>query len=260
MPNLISEKPNHQAGITLLMSILIMATLIIITLTVTFFAIQELRQSRANALSEPSIVAAETGGEQGVWLLKRSTFTDSCPADGVYQIDGTTAADSRVRQAKCISYGAATLNLDPGRELAFFLYDPANINGNVCMEGNPPACDGAQLYNSIILEFLTGNMAVTATAVTLDGVAVGSAVVSSGITSASIPIPVDIAGSFDERIKVTLTSNDHASVRVNTTGSIGGMPDFPTIDAEGCSAHANVPDCNEEAEVFKRRINVTVPL
>jgi hypothetical protein len=257
--NLKSKFKNPEQGVTLLMSILIMASLFIITLTITFFTIQELRQSRANALSEPSIVAAETGGEQGIWLLKRSTFSDQCPADGSYQVDGTTSGSSRVRMAKCVSYEAATFELKPSEDFVFFLYDPTNINGNLCMERNSPTCDGAQLYSSVNFTHVDGGFAVTADIYTLDGVLVGQTIIPTSGTLTSINIIRDIVGSTDERLRVTLRSPDYATVTVDTEGDIGGMPDFPTVDSEGCSAHANVPDCNEQSEVFKRRINITVP-
>lgn len=253
-------KNSNQAGVTLLLSFLIMAGLMIITLTVTFFAVQELRQSRTSSLSEPSIVAAETGGEQGLWLIKRSTFADQCD-DGTnyYQIDGTTSGNSKVRQSKCVSYGPATFELQPDEEFVFFLYDPTNINGNLCMEENPPTCDGAQLYDTIFFDYIAGNFAVTVDVVTLDNVFVGSTTLSSGVASSNLLIDRDIIGSTDERLRVVMRSPDHATVKVNPTGSIEGMPDFPTIDSIGCSAHSNIPDCEIDSEVFKRRINITVP-
>jgi hypothetical protein len=255
------SKNSGQAGVTLLMSILIMAGLVIITLTVTFFAVQELKQSRANALSEPSIVAAETGGEQGIWLLKRSTFTAQCE-DGInyYQVDGTSSADSRVRQGKCVSYEEATFELQPDEEFVFFLYDPTNINGNLCMEGNSPACDGPQLYSSIELDHVAGAFSVSIDITTLDNQTfAGSTGILAPGGSQTLVIPPDIPSSTDERLRVVLRSPDHATVRVDTNGSIGGMPDFPTVDSVGCTAHVNVPDCDENLEIFKRRINITVP-
>jgi hypothetical protein len=263
---------DDQSGVTLLLSVLILAGMFIITVTVTFFAIQELRASRANQLTEPAIVAAETSGEQGVWLIKRNytAFTDTCPADDTTQVDGTTSAPGKIVTTRCVTYDKALFQLGPSEAKDFYLYDPADINGNLCMNAdNPPggaACDGGQLYKKIEFSMASGSFALNAAAVTVDGQTfVGSSVtVPTSGSVATITIPDPIPGAADERLRVTVTnpsSSTSASVNVTTSGGVlTGLPDYPTVDATGCSALVNVSDCDDDnSEIFKRRINVTVP-
>jgi hypothetical protein len=269
--NKLSKPNNDERGVTLLLSVLILAGMFIITVTVTFFAIQELRASRANQLTEPAIVGAETSGEQGVWLIKRnySAFTDTCPADSTTQVDGTTASPSKVVTTRCVTYDKALFQLGPSETKEFYLYDPTNINGNFCMNAdNPPggaACDGGQLYKNIEFTMASGSFSLGASAITVDGQTfVGSSVtIPTNGSVATITIPDPIPGSSDERLRVTITnpsSSTSAAVNVTTSGGVlVGLPDYPTVDASGCSALVNVNDCDENSEIFKRRINVTVP-
>src|SRR6185503_11801329 len=61
-----------QAGVTLLIAILILSGLALISSAIAVFTIQEVRSSRATLATEPAIVAAEGAGERGVYALKRS--------------------------------------------------------------------------------------------------------------------------------------------------------------------------------------------
>jgi uncharacterized protein (UPF0333 family) len=264
----------NENGVTLLLSVLIVSAMVIITLTVSFFAIQELRASRSSTLSEPAIVAAETAGEQGIWMIKRNTFADTCPASNPTQINGTTnstgSGASTTITTKCVSYGPAILELVPGEDKSFFLYDPNDINGNKCMNevytpNSNTGCSGRRMYKNIIITHTSGPFSVNVSAVTVSGnTFAGSSIVVSPGNTGTITIPDSIPGASNEVLKVTVSSYEYATVSVTTEADAAvavysGMPDFPTVDAEGCASLSNIPDCDELGEVFKRRINITVP-
>ncbi len=255
----------EQSGITLLLSVLILSGIFIVVTTVSILAVQEIRASRSSSLSEPAIVAAETSGEQGIWLLKRSTFSTSCPASSATQIDGTTSTSSTTRTTKCVTYDKASFDVQPGTPVSFFLYDPADINGNLCMNADvpvgAPTCDGGKLFGNIVLRMMSGAFSANVDAVTLDGTyfnSFGLTLVPNG--TLTIPIPDPIPGSADERIVVTITATSPITVEATTSGGvITGLPDYPTIDAEGCSSTTAITNCNSTNEIFKRRVNITVP-
>ena len=119
-------KRNSQEGVTLLISLLIMSGITLITLTVGFFAIQEVRSTRAILLTEPAIGAAETGGEQGVWAIKRDVTLMDCSSG---REKGVLINNSKVES--CKYYGAATIELEAGVNYSFYLYNPNDINGDV---------------------------------------------------------------------------------------------------------------------------------
>lgn len=242
---------NHESGVTLLLSILIMSGLALISVVVATFAVQELRSSRAVAVSEPAIAAAETAGEQGLWAIKRNTDLINCVSGQTSLSLGNGALVN-----SCKSYGMATLNLKAGVPLVFYLYDPANINGNTCNTVNFNPCGGAQYYQNITLTQKSGTNQTTIQIATIDGVAVTSENVLPNSTLV-VNIPASVPGSNDLRFKVTLSSIGPATLDVNTNQ---GMPLYPTVNASGCAAKTSVADCNSTSqELFNRRINITVP-
>ena len=52
------ETHGREAGVTLLLSILILSSVTLVTVAISSFAIQELRSSRAITISEPAVNAA----------------------------------------------------------------------------------------------------------------------------------------------------------------------------------------------------------
>ncbi len=235
---------------TLLISVLIMAGLTLITLSVGAFAIQEVRSSRAVSLTEPAIAAAETAGEQGLWAIKRGAALPTCPA-----VSSQSLGNSLVNL--CKSYGAARFTLDAGQPFVFYLYDPDNINSNTCnTETFTPSCSGTQYYQQITLTQNSGTLQTDIQVDTIDGVNVATQSLTPGANT-TIVIPASVPGSSDLRFKVTLVSAATATLLVNTNR---GMPTFPTVDATGCSSKTAVSNCNTAGqEIFSRRINVTVP-
>lgn len=247
-----------QEGVTLLLAVLIMSGIALITVTISFFVIQELKGARASILTEPAITAAETAGEQSVFEIKRGTFTTDCNSASYTQMNGVSGGTTNTRIKRCIAFTPAVFELiSPSTPLEFYLYDPADVNGNLCMEAS--SCTGAQLFDAIVINHLIGSYNVNVNMVTLDGIPVANTTVSPGSTI-SIPIPLDISGSTDERLKIKLTPTGIPStVQVSTTGLYNGLPDFRTVDAEGCVGVTNIANCNSNPEIFKRRLNITVP-
>lgn len=244
------KRHSHEAGVTLLIAVLIMAGLTLITLSVGTFAIQEIRASRAVSLTEPAIAAAETAGEQGLWAIKRGAALPTCPA-----VSTQNLGNSLINL--CKSYGEARFTVEASEPFVFYLYDPDSINGNTCnTETFDPACAGNQLYESLTIEHKSGTSQTDIQVATVDGVSVTSESLSPG-EETTINIPSSVPGSSDLRYKVTLSSAGDAVVEVNTNR---GMPTFPTVNALGCSAKTAVSSCTTEGqEIFSRRINVTVP-
>jgi len=244
-----TNQSHNEAGVTLLIAVLVMAGLTLITLSVGAFAIQEIRSSRAVTLTEPAIAAAETAGEQGLWAIKRGASLPTCPAVTSQNLGNTLIN-------LCKSYGEARFTLDAGVPFVFYLYDPDNINSNTCnTEDFDPSCGGDQLYEEITLDQKSGSLQTDIQIDTVDGVIVTSESLSPGADT-TINIPASVPGSSDLRFKVTLVSAGDATLEVNTNR---GMPTFPTVDATGCSSKSAVSSCSTAGqEIFSRRINVTV--
>ncbi len=265
----------NQAGVTLLLSVMLMAGITVITTTIGFFVIQEIRTSRSATLTEPSIIAAEGAGEQSLFRVKKGTGStstlSSCSSSLAYtKQDGTSAtsgAGTKTIVRKCESPSVGTFKIKAGEPLVVFLYDINNINGNLCMEsGTCPSASadsagtGSQLYSSINIRYISGGFALPVNIETLDDVSlpVGGSL-SVGATG-TYSIPINIIGSTDERLKIILEpSAGSATVEISTVGSAPGLPDFQTVDAEGCTAIVNISDCDQSREAYKRRINITIP-
>lgn len=259
---------HNQDGVTLILALLIMSGIAIITVTVSFFVIQEIRASRASTLTEPAIIAAETAGERGIYQIKRAgvgsvlTCSESIPYT---QLSGVTGGSTNTRVRTCLDFIPAVFELGLNQEpLDFYLYDPANINGNLCLETG--TCDpatglgqGSQIYSAVNVRYLNGTSNVRINIVTLDGVSVVNTLISPG-TNPSFIIPANIAGSTDERLRVTLTpTSGNVTIEVSTSGTITGLPDYRTVDAQGCVAKTNITNCESTNEIYKRRMNITVP-
>jgi hypothetical protein len=261
LKNRIAQKNGLQDGVTLLLAVLITSGIFIITLTIAVFVTQEIRASRASVLTEPAIIAAETAGESGIYRIKRGGVSSvtNCSASTPYtQVGGATGGTTNTRVRSCLDFVPATFELkETDSPLEFYLYDPTDVNGNFCMEAS--ACAGDQLYQTVVIRHLTGTSNVYVNAITLDGATVGTQLVSPG-TTYSMNIPRDIAGSTDERVKFTMVSTlGTATVQVSTTGTYTGLPDYRTIDAQGCVANVNITNCDGSQETYKRRLNITVP-
>lgn len=239
-------KPYHnQAGVTLLLAILIMAGLALITLAIGSFAIQELRASRAVVITEPAITAAETGAESGLWAVKRNASLPTCPTLSTERLGNNSLVNS------CITYSSANVNLNPGTPYSFYLYDPNNINGDMDLSGYP--------YQYIDITYVSGSFQVAVSAQRLNASTTGltppTTTVNPGGTARISVSPVT-SGS-EGRIKVTLSTSGNVTV---TISSDRGIPSIPTVDTLACNSRTQLSNCNQNnQESFSRRIQVTVP-
>lgn len=229
-----------QDGVTMLFAVFVVASVSIISLTVGFFAIQEIRSSRAVALSEPAITAAESAGEEGLWIVKRSGSVSNCTNQQQQEV----LTDSKTVISKCIAFTNAAIKVNPNKTLTFYLYDPANINGNT----NPG-------YQNIVVTYLSGRNFATVVVQRLDGTQVSS----TGIVPGSNPVTINLLTNplDDNRFKVIISSSGAITLDITTNL---GMPDFPILSAEGCAARStDVGSCSTNTEAFKRRLNIVIP-
>jgi hypothetical protein len=252
-----NEHKANQAGVTLLIAVLILAGLTLISLSIATFTIQELRASRAIILSEPAIGAAESASEAGIWAIKRNTALIDCTS-------GTTSSTLTNNSAvsTCKSYGAATLEIKAGVALEFYLYDPNDPNGDIDLQGcgtcpEPSTNPAGFRYNTLTVTNQTGTNNVDVTVNRVDGTPV--------VLTASVPpdrsphdfFMPDVTPGEEGRMLVRLESIVDATILVNTNQ---GMPNFPTIHSTGCSSKAANVDCSSTSqELFSRKIQVTVP-
>jgi hypothetical protein len=229
-----------QRGVTLLMTVMILSGITLISTTVGFFTIQEIRSSRAIILSEPAISAAESAGEKAVWALKRSGTIANCSSGVTSTSVGNAVVDY------CKSYGAAVIDLEPGQNRTIFLYNPDDINGDVDLSEFP--------YQFIQVSHISGNFSVSVVVTRLDGSAVGSLnVAPGGVGTLNVPA---VPSGNEARMRVVLSSSADTTVRINTNQ---GIPSVPTIDASGCSGTGTITGCDDVQEIFKRRINIVLP-
>ena len=254
-----SDQTSSEDGVTLLLSVFILAAISLISMAVGFFALQEIRASRAVLYSEPAITAAESGGEIGLWTVKRAVGTLSdCP-----DVDSYNIGNSRIDL--CKTYGSATLDIQANTTQYIYLYDVNDINGNLCMNqtytvGVHSGCGGGALYTNLSFVRRSGTNNVTITAKDLAGNNVGLPSYTLGTSpgsTVSINVPDPIPASNDERMVITLTSVSNATVEVNS--SPRGLPDTATVSSAGCSSNSPLTNCSGVEEIFKRRIEITVP-
>ncbi len=242
---------NKESGVTLLLSILILSGLTLITITVSTFAIQELRASRAIIVTEPAIAAAESAGEQGLWSIKRSGTLSTCPTQNTQNFTNNTFINS------CKSFGEATFNIKGGVPFTFYLFNPNYFNGNgdIDLSEYP--------YQWLDITHVSGSTSVSIAVSRINNTTTGLNPSSPPSINEGENVRVDISPvavtspETEGRIKVTLNSFGNVTVKVNTDR---GMPTFPTVDALACSSRTTVTNCNSaNQEIFSRRINITVP-
>ncbi len=249
------EITDSQAGVTLLLSILIMSGLTLIALAVGTFAVQELKSSRAVIVTEPTIAAAETGGEQGVWAIKRELSEASlatCPSQSTQSLTSNTLVNS------CRSFGEATVNITAGKNYTFLLYNTADINGDVDLLHCSPN-GNTNCYNNITITYVSGNVQGNVSVSRINhfttGISPASATLAPGAPQVINVAPMTPGG--EGRMQVVLSAPGNITVKITTDR---GMPTIPTVDAIACGSQFTVASCSTTGqELFTRRINVTVP-
>ncbi len=240
------QPKRSQEGVTLLISVLVMSGLALISLSVAAFAIQELRASRAVIATEPAISAAESGGEEGLWAIKRLPASSlvNC-ATGQTPLTLSNGSFDTL----CKTYGSAVIKLQANVPFIFYLYDPGNINGDMDLLAYP--------YTNLTVIDQSGTNNVSVNIVRIDQ----SATLVAGVTvppgATQVINIISVGPGSEGRMKVTLLSVSDTTVNFNTNQ---GMPNFPTINSGGCAARTAVADCDtSNSELFSRRINITVP-
>lgn len=264
-----------ERGITLLLSILIMSGIFLISVTVSFFVIQEIRSSRASLLTEPAIVAADAGAEQGIWTVKRGDIS-TLPTCNPTTPSGTILSQGIVA-AKCLRYSSVTLDLPASQPTVFYFYDPEDVNGNLCMyttytPGQYAGCGGYQIFQSVTMAFNKSSVNLSVDGETLDGYALPGWDDLILVSNPSIPVTLNVpssinASSTDGRFTLRITPSEDITVTLDATGRDhalvvrNGLPDYPTVDAMGCASRGSVgTDCTASGgDVYRRRLNVTVP-
>ncbi len=90
--NSTNARANHksQRGITLLMSVFVLAAVSAISFSVAALVLREIRSSRILSQSEPSLIAAEGGAETALFFRIRglNSYTNQCPSGHTGSLGG----------------------------------------------------------------------------------------------------------------------------------------------------------------------------
>jgi hypothetical protein len=250
----------NQQGITLLLTIMLVATLTLISTTVAYLGIQQIRNSRAAALSNPALGAAESGGEEGIWNVVRKNI-GAQPCDTVSSPPITTNLSTNTASSYTVTHTGATLSVRNGTPKVIYLYDPSDANGDTDLHDCP--------YDYIDITFLSeiSNGSVNMQVERLDGTLLGTNSVDKNTPNYRLS---SLTGAFgagiDNRMKVTFTYDNPGGTTdiFVTTGDSSnvdfGLPSFPVVDSVGCSAVATIANCTGANETFSRRLNITIPV
>ena len=254
-PNSKIQIPKSEAGVTLLLAVLLMSGLIIITVTVADLGISEFRLSRAYIFTEPAIGAAQSGTETALWALKRSnttTISSNCSSPSMGSVTGSIAKNSYCKNTST----DAIFNVEAGIPYVFYLFDASTStsrNVDIDLKGMSPT------YQEMTVNYINGTTPVTVTVTRLDGTSVGFSNTPVSFSSGSETITgldSGIAGA-DNRMQVRLEASRNLTVTINTNA---GLPSFPTLDSTGCSGpQISTSSCNSLNDIYARRLQVTVP-
>ncbi|OGE80369.1 MAG: hypothetical protein A2826_02845 [Candidatus Doudnabacteria bacterium RIFCSPHIGHO2_01_FULL_43_23] len=235
-----------QEGITLISSILVLASVTVVSFSIGALTLRELRASRQLSLSEPAINSAEAAAETALFFRLReiNQLASTCPT----LISGSLSTGSNYEFCSNLYDDPYYFNTASDNVRVVLLYNPADNT-------NPAAG-----YTSITITATSGtavNFDVDAydinapgdlpkhTVVTVDGTAPLSPVVLGGLDSnKSYAVFLDPGGS-------SLTANGTVN---GTTGSITGIPsESPSIEATGIVDTGLVQDLRRKLEIFLSR-------
>lgn len=244
---------NRQAGVTLLLAVMIVSGISLISLTVAFLGIQEIRNSKSASLTGSAIGAADTGSEQGLWNAKRRNNVADCSGNVAFSDLGNNSASG-----VCKNYNAPiTINLEANKEAELFLYDPNDINGDYDLRGcefcDPPLVNSAGFnITNIKVNRTSGPFQVDVNVYRINNaVAFKSGVANDNEASINF---VNKPGD-ENRMRVTFSSQSAAVIVVSTNK---GIPSMATIESTGCAAAKNIENCNED-NIVSRKLEVTLP-
>jgi Tfp pilus assembly protein PilX len=242
---------NKQSGVTLLLAVLILSGMVLVTLAVATFSIQEMRSSRASLITEPAINAAESGAELGLWNLKRDSVSaiTNCSSSQISQ----SFPSSKSIMGYCKSFTGATYAVTNAAPVAVYLYDPDDINGDVDLHLM------ADPYSTLTVNN-TGNNSVSVRVYYIDNNdAVTDAVLSYSV-SANTPdtrnLPGQVPLGNEGRMQVVIETAGSTTVDVNTDV---GLPSSLKLASSGCSSKAVITSCSSTGqEIFSRQIEINV--
>lgn len=224
-------KKQKQAGITLILSIFVLASVSILSFSVATLVLKEIKSSRRLINSEPAIIAAEAGGETVLYFRVRdlAQYNEPCPTSVTQSLPtgGTYASSVQT----CTDYYD-----DP---YYFLTASQGYLDGNEAVLLNDPTDDSnpAAGYTSVRMQAVSGTNGATLVTMsvydlndpdagpvsTLTGAVGGSAVSAALDPAKSYVVFLDPGGS-----------NRTASGTITITGTPPGVPSKnPAINATG---------------------------
>jgi hypothetical protein len=123
--NLYKEK-NSEKGVTLLLTLLVMAAISTIIFATAGIAVNELRTSADVTKSEPSITGAQASAEDYLYAgIRGSSTLANCSNPATTNYSSGTVVTSCASLYQDNPY---VFNLDSSENRYFYLYDPTNFN------------------------------------------------------------------------------------------------------------------------------------
>ena len=232
---------SNQSGVTLLLAVLIMSGLLLISTSVAFLAIEQQRASRAHLVSEPAFLAAKAGGEEGLWVVKRTGISNlpDCPASTPESFPATKSFINY-----CKSFRGDTFNIVSGTPTTILLYNPNNPNGDDDLSEFP--------YFTLSITD-TGSFAINVNVSRIDGTFLSAYQVTPG-SSSTINLAQPALGT-EGRMQITLNALGNTTATVTTDK---GLPNNLNIASTACSTRTVVVNnCSStSAELYTRKIEI----
>ncbi len=122
-------KTLRESGVTLLLSLLVLASIMAVVLSFAAIVINEIRSSGELIKTGPAVTAAYAGAELGLYYAVRGVgnYSTNCSSPTTTQFSNGAALSS------CLNYylpNPENLTLQPNDEQDYYLYDPINQSGN----------------------------------------------------------------------------------------------------------------------------------
>lgn len=228
-------KTERQRGVTLLMSIMILAALTAIVFSLSAVAINELKTSANVTNTEPAIIGAEAVAEDLMFQYTRGT-NPSCNTTSTATLNYlSTGANVSVSSVTSYYYdGAQTFALSSGGEQDLYMYNP-------CSPGTAPGYEsltvqlGPTSGASAVVNVCTWASTTCSASSDLgmaEPIASGGAYTFSGLDPGTqYQMAIENNGSAVDQFSLTTTSNNPSvitgmpatQVTIQTTGSKGGQ-------------------------------------
>ena len=248
-----------QEGITLLTSILVLASVTVVSFSIGALTLRELRASRQLSLSEPAINSAESGGETALFFRLR----------GINQLATTCPALSTGTLPSGADYEfCSNLYDDP------FDFETSFSDTDVVLLYNPAdSTDPAAGYSSVVIDAISGSGTLQMRAYAYDLEDPNSCPANSGIIivpgNGSIPVldpgksyavflfPCGSPGGIPESCGGSggtpscLSGTVTGTIDGTTSGGIDGIPsESPTIETTGVVDTGLAEDLRRKIQIF----------